>query len=52
LPPSEQVRLRKAAIKSLADQGVKQGFMLESVIKAEMLRMVTEHEGRTVSATY
>lgn len=40
LAVDEQQRLRERAIKNLVMQGVKQGFMLEGVIKSEMLRLV------------
>ncbi|MCS6926139.1 MAG: hypothetical protein NZ578_09600 [Candidatus Binatia bacterium] len=42
LLPAQRARLRREAIKNLTEQGVKREFMLESVIKAEMLRVLTE----------
>ncbi len=42
LPESEQQRLRELAIKSLKSQGVKPRFLLESLVKGEMLRLYRE----------
>jgi hypothetical protein len=44
LLPAERARLRREAIRSLTEQGVKREFMLESVIKAEMLQVLAEDE--------
>jgi len=40
LSSSEQTRLRKQAVMSLTKQGIKRGFMLEGVIRSEMLRLM------------
>ena len=40
LPVEELQQIREQAIENLARQGVKLGFMLEGVIKSEMLRLV------------
>lgn len=44
LPPAERARLRREAVRSLTEQGVKREFMLESVVRAEMLRALAEDE--------
>jgi hypothetical protein len=44
LPSEERARLRTQAIKSLTDQGLQRQFLMENLIKLEMLRLLERRD--------